>query len=202
MAEASKSSAPIALGLLGAGSIVVLSGIQGLSIGQIIKGEFGPTPPASGKLEGSQESAEGSREGSPTSLTSLFAVTGGVGHNLLSAARTQIGTPYRWGGEIEKVAFDCSGLVQWAAKQVGIRLPRTAQEQYSATGRVSASGASPGDLVFFGSSPANITHVGIVAGPGLMLDAPHTGASVRFESFPQMIGASWGSDKVIGFGRP
>ena len=40
----------------------------------------------------------------------------------------------------------------------------------------------PGDLVFFGTSGPTNHHVGIVVGPGIMIDAPHTGAYVRFVS--------------------
>ena len=40
-----------------------------------------------------------------------------------------------------------------------------------------------GDLVFFGPSLAGIEHVGIVIGDGQMIDAPHTGAVVRIESY-------------------
>jgi cell wall-associated NlpC family hydrolase len=41
----------------------------------------------------------------------------------------------------------------------------------------------PGDLVFFGSSPTDITHVGIFLGNGEMVDAPHTRAVVRVEPY-------------------
>ena len=71
------------------------------------------------------------------------------------------------------VAFDCSGLVQAAYAAAGITLPRVAQDQYNA-GRPVPAGEplQPGDLVFFGTSPTDITHVGIVLGNGEMIDAP------------------------------
>jgi cell wall-associated NlpC family hydrolase len=97
-------------------------------------------------------------------------------------AESQIGVPYRWGGEAPGQAFDCSGLVQWAYAQAGVSLPRTAQSQYD-TGPVVAPGSplEPGDLIFFGSGPAGVEHVGLYVGAGLMIDAPHTGADVRVE---------------------
>jgi cell wall-associated NlpC family hydrolase len=52
----------------------------------------------------------------------------------------------------------------------------------------------PGDLVFFGSGPSGVDHVGLYVGAGEMIDAPHTGALVRFDS------ASW-SD-LVGATRP
>ena len=57
------------------------------------------------------------------------------------------------------------------------------QAQYMAFPHVPISELQPGDLVFFGSSgPAN-HHVGIVVGPGVMIDAPHTGSFVQQVSY-------------------
>ncbi|HZD69955.1 MAG TPA: bifunctional lytic transglycosylase/C40 family peptidase [Actinomycetes bacterium] len=100
-------------------------------------------------------------------------------------ALAQLGTPYRWGGDgLEEGGFDCSGLVHAAYQAAGIRLPRTAQTQYDADPHLPpASQLLPGDLVFFGTGPANVTHVGIVISPGQMVDAPHTGALVRVEPY-------------------
>jgi cell wall-associated NlpC family hydrolase len=103
----------------------------------------------------------------------------------LAFAQSQIGVPYRWGGETPATAFDCSGLVQWAYAQAGLSLPRTAQDQYDAGPAIPAgSPLQPGDLIFFGSGPADVEHVGLYAGTGLMIDAPHTGADVREEPVP------------------
>ena len=97
-------------------------------------------------------------------------------------ARTQIGRPYVWGGASPVTSFDCSGLVQWAFGQLGARLPRTAQQQYDATRRVSRNDLRPGDLVFFERtypSHERITHVGIYVGNGRMINAPTTGDVIR-----------------------
>ena len=113
----------------------------------------------------------------------------------ISYARGQIGTPYAWGGEQAGKGFDCSGLVQAAYKSAGVSLPRTAQAQYDATMKVQAGQQlQPGDLVFFGQDTSHITHVGIYAGNGQMIDAPHTGAQVRTESY------QWGD--YVGATRP
>jgi len=98
-----------------------------------------------------------------------------------------------WGGE-SKSGFDCSGLVQFVFDTVGVHLPRVAQDQYDA-GPLVAPGSDvvPGDLVFFGSSPASVEHVGIFVGDGLMVDAPHTGSVVRFDrigGFPSIVGVT------------
>lgn len=118
----------------------------------------------------------------------------------LSAAVTQLGTPYKWGGETERQAFDCSGLTQWAYRAAGIAIPRTAQEQYNAS-HESTGTPQPGQLVFFGSSPTNVTHVEMVVGGGKMIGADHSGTNVRYENLPA-VGSQWGEDKVLGIGTP
>ena len=109
-------------------------------------------------------------------------------------ALAQVGTPYIWGGETSGVGFDCSGLVQAAYKASGITLPRVAQDQYDATTKLAPDDPlEPGDLVFFGGGPADVTHVGIYVGQGQMVDAPHSGANVRVESYggwPDFVGAT------------
>jgi cell wall-associated NlpC family hydrolase len=109
-------------------------------------------------------------------------------------ALSQLGTPYRWGGT-GIGGFDCSGLVQAAFGAAGVQLPRVAQDQFDA-GPPVAPGAPlhAGDLVFFGSSPEEVDHVGIVVSPGEMVDAPHTGAVVRVEPIF--------SDGYVGATRP
>lgn len=114
----------------------------------------------------------------------------GTVEQAIAYAQAQLGQPYLWGGD-GAGGFDCSGLVQAAFRAAGVALPRTAQQQYDATPRVVAPAA--GDLVFYGNSPSDITHVGIYLGGGKMLDAPHTGAQVRIENV-------WSG--VIGYGRP
>jgi cell wall-associated NlpC family hydrolase len=50
----------------------------------------------------------------------------------------------------------------------------------------------PGDLVFFGSGPFGVGHVGLYVGAGEMIDAPHTGAVVRVDDadWPDLVGAT------------
>jgi cell wall-associated NlpC family hydrolase len=145
-----------------------------------------------------------------SSTPSTIAETGSsdsAGAMAVSWALSQIGTPYVWGGETPGVGFDCSGLVQAAYTVAGISLPRVAQDQYDATPKL-APGAvlAPGDLVFFGGGPDSIDHVGlyvgVVSGQNVMVDAPHTGADVRAESFPATQGASFGTLLYVGATRP
>lgn len=119
-------------------------------------------------------------------------------HNgITAAARSQLGTPYVWGGTDPGKGLDCSGLVQWVYGQNGIKLPRTSQQQWLQGGGTKFSDmtqAQPGDLVFFvgGDGTASAPgHVGIYIGNGMMIDAPHTGSSVRIDnvqSFGGLVG--------------
>jgi cell wall-associated NlpC family hydrolase len=136
---------------------------------------------------------------SDTGTTGVSPLATGVGgasavaQPAVAYALAQLGTPYRWGGEDPGVAFDCSGLTQAAYASAGIGLPRVAQAQYDAGPPVPAGQPlEPGDLVFFGSGPNAVEHVGIVIGGGEMVDAPHTGAVVRIEPYdwPDYLGAT------------
>ncbi len=101
------------------------------------------------------------------------------------------------------MGFDCSGLVQAAYRAAGISLPRTAQAQFDAGQPVPAgTPLQPGDLVFFGRSATDVTHVGIYAGSGEMVDAPHASATARVQPTPTARGAPWGTDVVVGFTDP
>jgi len=101
---------------------------------------------------------------------------------IIADAQAYLGTPYVWGGENPKIGFDCSGLVQWVFAEARLHLPRVAQDQYD-YGPILPKGASldPGDLVFFGGGPRDVEHVGIYVGDGKMIDAPYTGAVVRYD---------------------
>jgi cell wall-associated NlpC family hydrolase len=136
--------------------------------------------------------------------TATTAAPSAAAATALAYALSQLGTPYRWGGETPGVGFDCSGLTQAAYAAAGITLPRIAQAQYDAGPHVPPGQVlEPGDLVFFGSSTSDVTHVGIVVNPaGEMIDAPHTGAQVRIGAFPTTVGSSWGTDRYLGATRP
>jgi len=96
-------------------------------------------------------------------------------------ARAQIGKPYIYAGTGPD-GYDCSGLTMMAWAQGGVSMAHGSQAQYDAFPHVPISALQPGDLVFFGDSGPTNHHVGIYVGGGTMIEAPHTGAFVRYAS--------------------
>jgi cell wall-associated NlpC family hydrolase len=145
-----------------------------------------------------QQEAQAFAASSPSSGSSASDAGGGGDQaaiaTVLAFAQAQIGLPYAWGGS-GPGSWDCSGLVQATFAQVGVAFTHDAAAQYAATAAEAVpvtSDLQPGDLVFFGPSIAGIEHVGIVIGGGEMIDAPHTGAFVRAESYdwPDLVAAT------------
>ncbi len=89
------------------------------------------------------------------------------------AALGRLGRPYVWGATGPD-RFDCSGLVQWAYAQAGVRLRRTTYEQIHDGIPVARSDVRPGDLVF-----PHTGHVQLAIGNGLVVEAPQPGATVQ-----------------------
>ena len=101
----------------------------------------------------------------------------GVGAVALRYALSKRGDPYVWGAAGPS-AFDCSGLVMWAYAQEGISLPHYTGSQWNSGMHISRDQLQPGDLVFFF---ADISHVGLYLGNGLMVDAPSFGQTVQVQ---------------------
>jgi peptidoglycan DL-endopeptidase CwlO len=100
-----------------------------------------------------------------------------VGTIALRWALSVRGDWYQWGAA-GPTTFDCSGLVVWAFAHEGISLPHYTGSLWNSGMHVSRADLEPGDLVFFF---ADISHVGIYIGNGLMVDAPSTGQQVQVQ---------------------
>lgn len=100
----------------------------------------------------------------------------------LRAAITRIQKPYVWGATGPN-SFDCSGLMYWAFKKVGITLPRSSAAQSKVGRPVSKADLQPGDMVFFYNP---VHHVGFYAGNGKVLNAVQTGDVVRYTDLSRM----------------
>lgn len=98
-----------------------------------------------------------------------------LGARAAAVALEAVGVPYRWGGSSPAGGFDCSGLVYWAYRQLGVELPHSSYALYDRGQRVARSRLKPGDLLFF----YGLGHVGIYLGRGRMVHAPHSGRLVE-----------------------
>lgn len=96
---------------------------------------------------------------------------------VISTAEGFIGLPYVWGGT-SPAGFDCSGLTQYAYRQIGVNLQRTSQEQFEEGVPVSANQLQPGDLVFFSTYTSGASHVGIYIGNGRMVNSEGLGLMI------------------------
>ena len=103
----------------------------------------------------------------------------------------QMQVPYVWGGSAIPPGLDCSGLVYWAAQQLGLGWPRlTAAGYQSGSTSIPWTQAAPGDLLFWGA-PAH--HIAIYAGGGQMIEEPKPGLNARHTGI-------WGSPTVGRYG--
>lgn len=102
------------------------------------------------------------------------------GQEVVSYAKTFLGTPYLWAGS-SPAGFDCSGFVQYVYKHFGITLNRVSADQTAHGAPVSRENLQPGDLVFFHNTgvSSRINHVGIYVGGGSFIHSPQTGDVVK-----------------------
>jgi cell wall-associated NlpC family hydrolase len=110
---------------------------------------------------------------------------------------------YQWGGTTP-AGFDCSGLVLYCYREVGVSLPRTSRQQYRVGAYIPPDRLDllePGDLVFFGrdGDPNRVHHVGMYIGGGSMIHAPQTGEMVGVGS---LIGRIASRGDYVGAVRP
>ncbi|GMA63403.1 NlpC/P60 family protein [Alicyclobacillus fastidiosus] len=112
------------------------------------------------------------------SITSGASSTSTERQNILTYAKSLIGTPYAWGGDTPSSGFDCSGFVEYVYGHFGVTLPRESHDQATVGQPVSQSALQPGDLLFFKDTDSSaalysnhVTHVGIYMGNGAMIES-------------------------------
>ena len=115
---------------------------------------------------------------------------GGKAQVVVNFVYAQLGEPYKYGAAGPD-AWDCSGLVMGAYRQIGVYLPHSARQQYNSTNRVSREDLKPGDIVFFYS---DLHHDGIYIGNNMVIHAPQPGEFVEKISIDAM--------PYAGAGRP
>lgn len=88
---------------------------------------------------------------------------------VVNLAKSLRGSSYRTGGSGPNT-FDCSGLIYYVLKTIGVSTPRSSGEmsRYSSWPKVDKSDLKKGDIVFFTSpgNPNGVGHAGIYLGGG------------------------------------
>jgi cell wall-associated NlpC family hydrolase len=98
-----------------------------------------------------------------------------LGERAATIALRAVGVPYRWGGTSLSGGFDCSGLVYWTYRQLGVTVPHNSYALYGAGRRVARNHMKPGDVLVF----SGLGHVGLYLGRGRMVHAPQSGRDVE-----------------------
>jgi cell wall-associated NlpC family hydrolase len=115
-----------------------------------------------------------------SSLGDHAAPHGGLlGAQAVAIAERYLGIPYVWGSANPKVGLDCSGLTMLVYSKLGVTLDHYAAFQWLEGERIAPDQLAPGDLVFFHMKPDGPGHVGLYAGNGQFIQAPHTGDVVK-----------------------
>lgn len=128
---------------------------------------------------------------------------GETGSQAVQLALSRLGDPYSQELRGQAGYTDCSYLVQWIYRQLRVNLPGTAAEQgkYCVNNGLTVSKAdlAPGDLVFWSHKVngryLNITHVGIYAGNGKVVDASSSRGRVVYRDL-------FDADKQVLYARP
>jgi cell wall-associated NlpC family hydrolase len=163
------------------GPQVAVRPLKPLSTAPLPTSTASETPTAAGS---SSSSAHSTGDTGSTSDSGAASASSGNVDAVIAAARSKLGAPYVYGASGPD-SFDCSGFTSWVYRQVGVGLPRTAQEQWLAGQHVSYAQAKPGDILAWAGdpqAPGYATHVAIYLGNGQMIHAPHSGTVVSVAS--------------------
>ena len=89
-------------------------------------------------------------------------VTGSTS-KVIQTAQSYLGTPYRYGGT-SRSGIDCSGLLCNSFESVGLKIPRSSNEQAEFGTEISIKEIAPGDMVFFSDrkGSSKVSHAGLI----------------------------------------
>ena len=126
--------------------------------------------------------SQGTEAGTPADYTPTY-IAGDRGE-VVTRALSNLGAPYGWGSSGPD-AYDCSGLVLDAYREVGISLPHNAAAQYNQTTTISRDNLQAGDLVFYNG----LEHMGMYIGDGYIVHSSTYGKPAQIVSIDH--GNTW-----------
>ena len=104
------------------------------------------------------------------------------GHEVTLFALSLIDTGYRFGGKNPEAGLDCSGMVSYIyGKAVGLKVSGSAADIARKGRPIERENLRPGDLVFFNTRNAPLSHVGVYIGDDRFVHAPSTQGRVRID---------------------
>lgn len=112
---------------------------------------------------------------------------------VVSFALQYVGNRYRYGGTSLTKGTDCSGFTMSVYKNFGYELQRTAYQQLCSTKSVKKKNLKPGDLIFYGSSKRNCTHVALYIGNKKVVHASTESTGIVVSDYDYR--------KSVGYGR-
>ena len=150
-----------------------------------------PTPvptrrPANSSSSGSRSgSGSGSSNNKTGKVADLPAISGCNGQSIVDICVAMLGVDYVWAGESSS-GVDCSGLVVFAYRQVGISVPHLAQSITGCGINVAREDIAPGDVVCWNTGGGYCGHVGIYVGGGQVSHASNSRDKVCYGSVDMM----------------
>ncbi len=131
-----------------------------------------------------------------------FAAFSGEYGDIVNAALERLGDPYSQSKAGEDDYTDCSYLSRWCYRTIGVEIPRTAAAQAEYCDEnglaVTREELQPGDLIFYSLKTngryKNVSHVGIYAGNGMMIDASSNAGEVVYRPVFE--------NGIVSYGRP
>ncbi|HZG17086.1 MAG TPA: NlpC/P60 family protein [Candidatus Bathyarchaeia archaeon] len=120
----------------------------------------------------------------PNPVNHEFVMGNADAEELMPIIQPLLGIPYRLGGTTLD-GFDCSGFTSYVMAKLGVRIPRTSEEQFASGEEIPYEKAVPGDLLFYDAlNRGTVSHVALYLGNGTMVHA--NGDQVRFEKVENM----------------
>lgn len=144
-----------------------------------------PTPTPVPTKKPSSGGSSGGGSGKTGKVASLPSISGCNGQSIVDICVAMLGVSYVWAGESTS-GVDCSGLVVFAYRQVGVSVPHLASSITGCGINVAREDIAIGDVVCWDTGGGYCGHVGIYVGGGQVIHASSSRGSVVYGSLDMM----------------